>query len=317
MKKHNVTIIVPVYNVEQYLQKCINSIIAQKYIFWKLILVNDGSTDNCPAICDSYAAIDERIVVIHKQNGGLSSARNVALDILDTKYVTFVDSDDYLHPDCLEDCLSIIKSHNADIVQFKYIKGDDDYYFENNNICKSKIFDFEKNKIFGSRFEKVGVWGKIYKSKLWEGIRMPIGRLNEDDATTWKLYYRASKVSAVDTQYYYYRVNPHSIMANLKKKPNIDFPILAYHERINFFETKGENQLSKLSKWRYSKYLMWALGDSRYSKEQRLILRSEFRKIWTSVFLCGSVPLSHKLLILITAICSRFTFYIIEYSKKK
>ena len=312
-----ITVIVPVYNVEKYLEKCICSIISQTFTNWKLILVDDGSPDNCPSICDHYASIDDRIFVIHKKNGGLSSARNAALDVLDTEYVTFVDSDDYLHPECLADCMEIMNQHNSDIVQFRYVKGNDNDFFENNKIQKSSVTDFIKHEIFGSKFDKVGVWGKLYKSILWNDVRMPVGRLNEDDATTWKLYYRANKISAIDTPYYYYRVNQNSIMASLKKEPNIDYPIMAYHERIAFFDANGEDELSKLSKWRYTKYLMLTIGDKRYSKDQRTRLRKEFQNIYASVLSCGRVPLSHKVLVVMTKISPIITYKFISLIRHK
>ena len=110
-----ISVIVPVYNVEQYLKTCVDSVLNQSYKNWELILVDDGSPDNCPQICDIYVAKDDRVKVIHKENGGASSARNAALDIATGEYITFLDSDDFWHNDYLSTMIELCMQYNADI----------------------------------------------------------------------------------------------------------------------------------------------------------------------------------------------------------
>lgn len=117
-----ISIIVPIYNVEKYLQKCVDSILCQTYKNLEIILVNDGSPDNCPAICDEYAKKDKRIKVIHKQNGGVSSARNAGLDVATGKYVQFVDSDDWVEPEYSKTMINLIEENNCDLGICGYIK---------------------------------------------------------------------------------------------------------------------------------------------------------------------------------------------------
>ena len=119
-----ISIIVPVYNVERYLARCVDSVLGQTYPSWELILVDDGSFDRSPAICDEYAGRDGRIKVVHKKNGGLSSARNVGLDMMRGEYVTFLDSDDYWHPCYLEILLNFVEEKQADIAQCDFVRGD-------------------------------------------------------------------------------------------------------------------------------------------------------------------------------------------------
>ena len=126
VKKELISIIIPVYNVQQYLSRCIDSVLRQTYPHFELILVNDGSPDESPQICDDYAKRDGRIKVIHKTNGGLSSARNAGLDIALGAYITFVDSDDWIHEQYLEKLFSMITSHNADIAVANFIMVYDD-----------------------------------------------------------------------------------------------------------------------------------------------------------------------------------------------
>ena len=145
MKK--LSVIVPIYNVEQYLKKCLNSIVNQTYKDLEIILVDDGSPDGCPQLCDEYASLDNRIKVIHKKNGGLSSARNAGLDIATGDYVTFVDSDDYLETDIYEKVINIFEDHSADIVSMRTQLVDQKY-----NVIKSDVVEESMVGIHSARW---------------------------------------------------------------------------------------------------------------------------------------------------------------------
>lgn len=308
-----VSIIVPAYKVEQYLVRCVRSIQGQKYLRWELILVDDGSPDNCPKMCDEFASLDDRIKVIHKQNGGLSSARNAALEIIKGDYVLFVDSDDYIHPDCIYDLVQIALNENADIVQHTFVRGASDEFPE---IVKStKIERFDNHSIFYSMRQKIIVWGKLYKRYIWDGIRMPEGKINEDDGTTWKLYYRSRKTVYVDTPYYYYRVNPTSIMSGQRKDLRLDF-IEHYQERIAFFEKENDMLLTDLSKWRFCLPLMLDYMRGNVRKEDLPVLLEHFYQHNKAAIRCSKVHPEHRILIALFSLCPKLFRKVFEMMGK-
>lgn len=297
-----VSIVVPVYKVEKYLDECVESLVRQTYNNLEIILVDDGSPDNCPAMCDNWANKDNRIRVIHKSNGGLSSARNAALDVMSGDYCMCVDSDDYLHQDTLHDVVDIALSQNADIVQFNIIRGSSDT-FPIISKC-NRIQAFDNHNIFYSKVQKIIMCGKLYKSNLLDGIRMPVGKINEDDATTWKLYYKSNKTIYIDTPYYYYRVNPTSIMSGQRKTLRLDF-MEHYKERIAFFEKENDKLLTDLSKWRFCLPLMLGYMRGNVRKKDLPVLLDNFYKYYKSAILCNKVPLEHRILIAIFGCCPK------------
>lgn len=244
-----ISVIVPVYKVEPYLRECVDSILAQTYTDFELILVDDGSPDNCGAICDEYAAQDSRIRVIHQDNGGLSAARNAGLDIARGEFVTFVDSDDAIHPEYLSFLLEIHYKTGADISVCHFLRYSEE-------IPEAELCGIEISAEMTGRqscYELYGeeavvyttAWGKLYRSDLFEGIRYPVGWIHEDEATTYKLLFRAHKVAVMDNALYFYRQNPDGII-------NTGFSVKRYHaiaafeERIVFFKDHGEAELAEL-----------------------------------------------------------------------
>lgn len=289
-----VSVIVPVYKVEKYLHRCIDSVLSQSYSNWELILVDDGSPDNCPAICDEYANRDERITVIHKENERQAEARNVALDIARGDYVMFLDSDDYLHSDTLDDIYGLALEENADMVQFSFIRGSHENFPV---IKKDESYQVYNNQsIFYSSVQKVILCGKLYRTELWNGVRMPKGKFNyEDDATTWKLYYKSERILYVNTPYYYYYDNPQSTMANQRRVTSLAF-IKAYTERISFFKNKGDKLLTDLSKWRFCLPLMLVYMRGNVNKSDLPVLLKHFRENVGNAIRCSKVPLLHRFL---------------------
>lgn len=177
-----VSIIVPVYNVEKFIGRCLNSIIRQTYTNIEVIVVNDGSTDNSGKICDEFSTIDQRIKVIHKNNSGLSSARNKGLDNVSvhSKYILFVDSDDYINKDIIKDNLYVLQKGNADIVCFNRA------IVKNNEVVANKIIyssDMSTKDVIVGIYEKKlsnVVWDKLYKREVWDDIRFLEGWIFED-----------------------------------------------------------------------------------------------------------------------------------------
>lgn len=208
-----ISIIVPVYNVEEYLERCVDSILNQTFKDFELILVNDGSTDNSPIICDTYAQKDNRVKVIHKKNEGSAIARNVGLNICKGKYIGFVDSDDYIFKTMYENLLNIIIKENAEIAICKYknFKSYEDIKFENS---KRTLKSFNNIEALENYFLDYGhkdriihtlIWDKLYKRELFDEIRFPNVSFAEDGYVVYKLLYKSKKTIFVyDTLYYYF-----------------------------------------------------------------------------------------------------------------
>lgn len=305
-----VSIIVPVYNVERYLHRCIRSILEQTYVDWELILIDDGSTDDCPCICDKFAQEDQRIKVIHKTNGGLSDARNHGLDAAVGEYVLFVDSDDFIHVNMLDTLVQISQKENADIVQCTYIRGERDSFTEIDEHVRLHIFD--RYTIFSSPMQHTILCAKLYRKVLWEGIRMPVGKIHEDDATTWKLYYQSKKIVVIDVPYYYYYKNPNGIMGCESRRFS---PVLieAYEERIKYFKENGEDLLATLSSWRFCLPLMYLYLRGNLTTKECSLIRDLLCNHIDRFVKCHHVPLSHRLAFLLL----RHFMHIVRYISLK
>lgn len=207
-----VSIIVPVYNVEEYLEQCIQSLLGQTYKNIEIILVDDGSADSSGGICDRQGRTDSRITVIHKENGGLSDARNAGIDRANGEWLMFVDSDDWVHENYCRDALDIVRESDADIGVFHYWE-----YWEGEGIRTVRegpegIFNSEEALChLASGNTRDYAWNKIYKRELFSGIRYPVGRVFEDIGTTYKLFDAAQRIRMVKTSLYFYRRRKGSI----------------------------------------------------------------------------------------------------------
>lgn len=208
-----ISVIVPVYNVVSYLSQCLESIIRQTLKDIEIILVDDGSTDGSGQICDEYALRDERIIVFHKQNEGLSSARNDGLDAATSDYIMFVDSDDWVESHFCEKAYMASIDYNADLVLFNYVK-----IYNNGTIVKNRpdihpglVTEFEA-LLFNLHYTPA-VWLGLYRRELFDNVRFPIGKYHEDTGTSHRLLHEAKKIVYVDDALYNYRANrPGSIM---------------------------------------------------------------------------------------------------------
>ena len=196
-----ISVIVPVYKVEKYIHRCVDSILAQTFTDFELILVDDGSPDNCGKICDEYAEKDNRIHVIHKENGGLSDARNAGIDWAfansDSEWITFIDSDDWIHPKYLEALYNAVKETGCEIsiCGYEETTGDSPKVDDINLqavIVSTEDFFCEHN------VNAVVAWGKLYKKELFREIRYPVGKLHEDEFTTYKLLFQYENCAFVN-----------------------------------------------------------------------------------------------------------------------
>ena len=229
-----ISLIVPVYNVEDYLKRCVDSILSQTYCEFELILVDDGSKDGSGSICDEYAKADHRIRVIHKENGGLSSARNAGIDASNGIYLFFVDSDDWLTEDALECVVSVMKKTNADIVSASYqlTDGTDRAEAQDNN-CSIHIMDRNQALKYymlsgmSQRIADFSVCAKLYKREMFDNVRFPEGQLYEDGATNLKIIMSVGKYVKCEKAIYYYFQGRNSIVnSKFRKKVHNDLMLV-------------------------------------------------------------------------------------------
>ncbi len=238
-----ISVIVPVYKVEAYLQECVSSVLNQTMGDFEIILVDDGSPDRCPQMCEELAAKDKRIRVIHKENGGLSSARNAGMEIAAGKYLFFLDSDDYLHPQTLELLLQTAEERQCEIVCCNYLTtAERKPSFQTiQSQVPCQVFSREQalEKMYDSSLGMTIIaCAKLYRKDLFEGIRYPEGCLHEDEFTTYKLYYRAKQVAYLEERLYYYYQNAQSITHVAYKLGRLA-ALRALRERLDFFKEKG------------------------------------------------------------------------------
>ncbi|WP_338587253.1 glycosyltransferase [Clostridium baratii] len=239
--KDLISIIVPVYNVEKYLDKCINSIINQTYKNLEIILINDGSKDNSGEKCECWAQKDNRIKVIHKKNGGLSDARNVGIDNAKGRYISFIDSDDFIDYNMIEILIDNIKKNNCEISVCGYYKTytDRDEVVDNSKdiIVMDNIEAIDKMNEVG--YFDVSAWGKVFKADLIKKYKFPIGKLSEDWFIMYKVFFEANKIVYNPEAKYHYVQRSGGISKN---NPKINYDsIEAAKECLNFIEKKCPN----------------------------------------------------------------------------
>lgn len=219
-----VSVIVPVYKVEPYLHRCVDSILIQTYTNLEIILVDDGSPDNCGTICDEYAKKDKRIKVIHKKNGGQSEARNVGLDMAKGEYVTFVDSDDWIHNQYIEILYNDIIQANADVSMCTFVRTSDmhcdDSAHQKYKNHKFKIISKEQaieKTLYQNKLDS-SPWDKLYKRNLFDGLRFTVGRIYEDLEIIYQIYDRATILTYTDEALYYYFYREDSTLGVFNQK---------------------------------------------------------------------------------------------------
>lgn len=209
-----ISVIVPIYKVEAYLDECVRSIIDQTYPHLEIILVDDGSPDNCPAMCDEWAKKDSRIRVIHKPNGGLSDARNAGIDAATGDYIAFVDSDDFIKPDMLEKLHMALIRADADIAAcgIRTCEGAKQTAWG----CRDVVGTPEQiyALLYNDTAYPVAAWNKLYRRSCWQTLRFPVGKTCEDAFTTYQLIHAARRIVMIPEALYCYRIRPGSIMTS-------------------------------------------------------------------------------------------------------
>ena len=238
-----ISVIIPVYKVEKYLCRCVDSVLEQTYTNMEIILVDDGSPDNCPVMCDEYARQDSRVKVIHQENAGLSGARNAGIDMAQGQWLAFVDSDDYLAADFLERLYQacVDTGSSLSVCRWEYVRGET---IPEHGPGETRVYtgrEMLANLYVPDGAYFVVAWNKLYRKELFEDIRYPLGRIHEDEATTYRIYDKVKKAAYVDRSLYGYFVTPVSITRGFNPK-RMDW-VTAVAERLDFFEQKGYTEL--------------------------------------------------------------------------
>ncbi|MGP4106328.1 glycosyltransferase family 2 protein [Virgibacillus sp. L01] len=258
-----ISIIVPIYNLEHLLQKCVDSILTQTFVDFELILVDDGSTDRSGELCDEYANRDNRVKVIHKKNGGVASSRNAGLEIAAGNYIGFVDNDDYINKYMFERLYNKAIVHSSDIVVCDYKNVDEtelldpetintDYKVQHfNNIEALNYIYINKNK---PTF--IYPWNKLYKRDLFENIKYEDGNIYDDETVAHKLLYRSDKITYIHIELYYYVKRKGSMVNSPFHIKKFD-RIYALKNREVFFREKKEFELQQKALMHYMETFFW------------------------------------------------------------
>ena len=243
-----ISVIVPVYNVEKYLNKCVESILRQSFCDFELILVDDGSPDQCGALCDEWAKADQRVQVIHKPNGGLSDARNAGIDRARGDWLCFVDSDDWIAEDMLETLHSLARENDAEMACCNFVQlGEDGVQVKElaqvrSGVCTQDDYWAQSFCANIKMYYNV-VWNKLYKRSLFDRVRFPVGLINEDAYIMYDLVSQCGKIAITDKIGYYYLIRSNSIMRRTWSLKNLT-SAEAYLTRTERF--------IELGKWRFA-----------------------------------------------------------------
>ena len=321
-----ISIIVPIYKAEKYLERCIESIVKQTYQNLEIILVDDGSPDKCPLLCDKWANLDSRVVAIHQENRGISAARNVGVQKSSGEYIMMVDSDDYISRNMVEYLYNAIKSTDTDLSICNFKKGNDEkFLFEQElGIDNIEIIDsvtaLKRSYVSDDKaLQYIAPWGKLYKKSLLDGIVYPEGKIFEDIYVTHKIIYKCNKISVTDESLIYYYQHPESIMNKEFHIGKLDY-LQALEERIHFYDNHKLLELRKIAYDEYLHSLIWEYSRSKdilKSESAMKYIKNCFREAYkrnyssirypkeTKVFL-GVFYVNPELIIWYWRICGKF-----------
>lgn len=241
-----ISVIIPVYNVEKYLDRCMDTVINQTYQQLEIILVDDGSTDSSPEKCNQWKQKDSRIIVIHKDNGGLSSARNAGLEIATGRYVLFIDSDDCVNIHICQKLHQMISESGADIAigsPYKFSDTPPSDTVTKQFSAVDKQYALEQ---IATDYKWVVAWGKLYKRELFDDISFSIGKLHEDEFIIHELYYKSTKIAYTDDLLYYYFFNTGGITGQKFNIRRMDV-FEALNNRLLFYQKHNEKNLYNLT----------------------------------------------------------------------
>lgn len=319
-KEPLISIIIPVYKVEKYIKRCLDSVVNQTYKNLEIILVDDGTPDNSGKICDEYAKKDKRIKIIHKENGGVSDARNKGIEQATGKYIGFVDSDDYIDVNMYEILKNTIEKENADIASCKYVRFAEYVEFDSQKYDK-KTIEYNQEE-YMKKFFKIGTqecvyypWNKLYKKSIICSDQYPKGLTSEDVVGTYKALLKAKKIVEINYPYYYYFYNKKSITGS--KFSNKDLDLIKIWDIV--IKISNENnqkylEYSKINRMRIDYTLLMRMAiqlnykeiNEKY-KKQYLQMLSDLKKN-KSKLLKSKIPLSRKISIIL--ICMNYKLFV-------
>jgi glycosyltransferase involved in cell wall biosynthesis len=283
MEKDLISVIVPVYKVEKYLEKCIESVLKQTYTNLQIILVDDGSPDNCGKICDEYAKKDSRIEVIHKANGGLSDARNVGISKAKGRYIGFVDSDDYIKEDMYEILLNLIKKYDADVSicnLYDVIDGNECIRNKENGIREYSRLDILKKVLLDKNIQSYA-WNKLYEKELFDEIKYPIGKKYEDIGTTFYLFEKCNKIVVTSEPEYYYLKRADSLVNNVTESTILDYTEIIIQRYI--YIKQNIKELRKYNNYYLAKTLITAHNDIENLENISEEMQQRYKKLYELV----------------------------------
>lgn len=274
-----ITVILPIYNVEHYLQKCLDTVLNQTYKNLEIILVDDGSTDRSGTICDENARLDNRIIVIHKTNGGLSDARNAGINIATGKYIAFIDSDDYIHEEYIEKLYEAIIQTCADVSVCSFFYVDEIGTVMNRESLVNETNVFTGKAILDKALKPGGVgyvvaWNKLYKKEIFENLRYEKGKIHEDEFINYKLFWRCNQVVVIKDHLYFYRQRKGSIQGTKIDLKRIQTQHEMHLDRIRFYKDKEEQHLLTRS---LQSYFNWSTRCF-LTKEGCKLIPEEYKK---------------------------------------
>lgn len=277
-----VSVIIPVYNVEKYLDRCVKSVINQTYTNLEIILVDDGSTDNSGVLCNEFLQKDDRIIVIHQENKGASAARNTGIQACTGKWIAFIDSDDFIHKEYIETLYHICKKQNVLIAQCGAVRGKDSVFPKDINIAVEERWLFKQLYKSQTRAFRAIVWGKLIKKEIVLKYPFPEGKIFEDEDVVFKYMYEARDCVITNRHLYYYYMSPNSILRNSNKHVKFDY-VEIFMERCKFLAARGEDELIQYTNKELCIRLMLGYCSAKKDKLAKKDI-NELRKIFIRTF---------------------------------
>lgn len=304
-----ISLVVPIYNVEKYLRKCLDSLLAQTFSDIEIILVNDGSSDNSLGICEEYLQKDTRITLINKKNGGLSDARNVGLKIAKGDYIGFVDSDDWVEPNMYEVLYKLSIKENADISTCLLRVHSKDKKHVQYSPYVFKVFDSKNaiHSLYKGELSGFAAYNKLYRRSLFENIQFPIGRVYEDAAIMYILYNTANKIAFTNKPLYNYLRREGSITNSGFSEKRFDI-IHNYYETYSFMEKNYPEMCTKINQQFYESLrnmIVDITNEGEMLKNKKYVLRvsKEIRKNNFKIIKNNSILFRHKLFVQVLGWC--------------
>lgn len=291
-----ITVVLPIYNVAKWLDTCIQSIVEQTYRNLQIILVDDGSTDESPTICERWAAKDSRINVVHQRNAGLSAARNTGLRLRKGEYICFVDSDDYVEHDYVKRMLDTAHAEQADMVVCNVRKEDengDTPAEEADPSFETKTLTSRQYMIYAiqSSWKHIVAWNKLYRSEIWNNLTYPVGKIHEDEFVFAQLVVRCHRVACIDDVLYHYVQRDGSIMNKNCSIRNLD-KIEALCQRLLFLDENGFNECLLNTFNDIIANFMWAENNLRSDMQAQQRLHSLSSQAQALFPICFKSPMS-------------------------